>query len=190
MPVKNTTDRFGAVAQLLHWLIAAMIVMQWFMIEWVEEAEHARKTDPAAALEQLAWMTRHKAFGMTILGLAIVRLLWRFLSPPPAWPAAMPAWQVWLARGVHYGFYLLLFALPISGWLYSSAANRPVSYFGLFTFPDLVAPDKALRHTMHEWHEIAFNALFALAIVHVLAALKHQFVDKDGLLGRMLPWRA
>jgi len=190
MPAKNTEDRFGWVAQGLHWIIAVMILMQWFMIEWAEEAEHARKTDPAAALEQLAWMTRHKAFGMTILGLAILRLVWRWLSPPPPWPPAMPQWQVYLARGVHYAVYLLIFLMPISGWLVSSTGNRPVSYFGLFTFPDLVGPDKALHGQLEEVHEIAFNVLVALVIVHVVAALKHQFVDKDGVLGRMLPWRA
>jgi cytochrome b561 len=188
MPLKNTSQRFGSVAQLLHWLIAALILVQWFLIEWAEEAEHARKTDPAAALEQLAWMTRHKSFGMTILLLAIVRLLWRFVSPPPAWPAAMPPWQVWLARGVHYAFYALLFLLPLSGWLMSSSGNRPVSWFGLFTWPDLVGPDKALHHQLEEVHEVLFNGVVVLAIVHVVAAFKHQFLDRDGVLRRMLPW--
>ena len=188
MPAKNTADRFGGVAQLLHWLIAGLILLQWIMIEWAEEAEHARKTDPAAALEQLAWMTRHKSVGMTILMLAIVRLVWRRMSPPPAWPPAMPAWQVLAARAVHYAFYALLFLLPLSGWLMSSSANRPVSWFGLFTWPDLVAPDKALHHQLEDVHEILFNVVAGLALVHVVAALKHQFVDKDRLLGRMLPW--
>jgi cytochrome b561 len=187
VPLRNTDARFGIVAQALHWIIALLILLQWFLIEWAEEAEHARKTDPAAALEQLAWMTRHKSFGMTILGLAILRLAWRFVSQPPGWPATMPAWQVWAARGVHYAFYALIFLLPITGWLLSSSADRPVSYFGLFTFPDLVAPDKALHHDLEEIHETLFNVVVVLAGVHVAAALKHQFVDRDGLLRRMLP---
>jgi cytochrome b561 len=190
MRLANTTERFGAVAQGLHWIIAALIVVQWLLIEWAEAAEGARKSNPAAAMEQLAWLARHKSVGITILALAALRLGWRVASRPPPWPAAMPRWQVHAARATHWLFYALLFALPISGWMVSSSGNHPVSYFGLFTLPDLVAPDKALHHRLEDIHEFCFDALVVLALVHIVAALKHQFVDRDGVLLRMLPWRS
>jgi cytochrome b561 len=188
MSLKNTEYRFGIVAQALHWLIAALIVVQYVLIRYAHAAEAARKTHPIAALEQLAWLARHKSFGITVFALTIVRLAWRLVSPPPAWPRAMPRWQVIFARATHYAFYALLFALPLSGWLMSSAGNHPVSWFNLVQLPDLVAPSKPLEQFLHEFHEYAFDSLFAIAILHVAAALKHRFVDRDGVLQRMLPW--
>ena len=99
----------------------------------------------------------------------------------------MPRWQVVAAKLSHYGFYALLFAMPLSGLVMSAAANYPVSYFGLFTLPDLVAPDEGLKHLMEEVHETLFLCLVALASLHVAAALKHHFVDHDDVLRRMLP---
>jgi cytochrome b561 len=90
----------------------------------------------------------------------------------------------------HWGLYALLFALPLTGWLMSSAANRPASWFGLVQLPDFIAPDPGLKEAFEEAHELLVNILFVLAGLHVAAALKHQFVDRDGLLFRMLPWRA
>ena len=188
MPLKNTATRFGGVAQALHWLIAALIVVQYVLIRYAHAAEEARKTHPIAALEQLAWLARHKSVGLTVLVLAIVRLGWRLAAPPPPFPAQMPRWQVVAARTTHWAFYVLLFALPLSGWLMSSAGNHPVSWFNLVQLPDFVAPNKPLEHFLHEFHELAFDGLFALAIVHVGAALKHHFVDRDDVLMRMLPW--
>ena len=188
MPARNNAARFDVVARSLHWLIAALIVVQYVLISYAHAAEEARKTHPLAALEQLAWLARHKSVGLTIFALAIVRLVWRLFSSPPAWPSTMPRWQVRFARTSHYAFYALLFALPLSGWLMSSAGNHPVSWFNLFQLPDLVAPSKPLEHVLKEFHEVAFNTLFALAIVHVAAALKHHFIDRDDVLKRMLPW--
>jgi len=188
MSAKNSATRFGFVAQALHWIIAAMIVAQYVLISYAHAAEQARKTHPLAALEQLVWLARHKSVGLTIFALAVVRIGWRLFSAPPAWPPSMPRWQVLAARATHWAFYALLLALPLSGWLMSSAGNHPVSWFNLFQLPDLVAPSKPLEHFLHEFHELAFDALFAIAIVHVVAALKHHFVDRDDVLRRMLPW--
>lgn len=188
MQLTNSTSRFGPVAQGLHWLIAALIIVQYFLAELAEEAGAARRTDPSAALDQLMLMARHKSFGITILALAVLRLSWRAVNQPPPWPAAMPSWQVRVARTTHWLFYGLLFAIPITGWLASSAKNYPVSWFGLVQLPDLVAPDKGLAHDLEEVHEIFFNVLVVLAAIHVAAALKHQFIDKDGVLMRMVPW--
>ncbi len=181
-------SRFGAVAQTLHWLIAGLIVLQYVLAELAEEAGVARKTDPSAAMEQLILMARHKSFGITILALAILRLGWRLAHPPPPWPPTMPKWQVIGARVSHWGFYALLFLMPITGWLASSAENYPVSWFGLVQLPDFVGPDEGLAHDLEEIHETLFNVLVVFAVVHVGAALKHHFIDKDDVLRRMLPW--
>ncbi len=100
----------------------------------------------------------------------------------------MPRWQVWAAKLTHYTFYTLLFLLPVSGLVMSAASNYPVSYFGLFTIPNVVAPDETLKEIMKERHEMLFDILVVVAFVHVVAALKHHFVDRDDVLRRMLPW--
>jgi cytochrome b561 len=122
--------------------------------------------------------------GITILALAVLRVLWRFIDRPPP-PEPGPAWQRVLATATHVLMYVLLLSMPLSGWAMSSAAHFPVSWFGLFQLPDLTAPSEALKHTLERVHGLQANALFTLASLHVLAALKHHFVDRDGVLLRM-----
>lgn len=187
MQLTNTPNRYGGVTQLLHWLIVVLIIAQWTLAELAHEAGHDKAAHPAEALHQLALLARHKSIGLTIFALALVRLVWRFLSPPPPFPPAMPRWQVIGAKLTHFAFYALLLLLPISGLVMSAASNYPVSYFGWFTIPNVVAPDEALKDIMKERHEMLFDILMAFAVVHVIAALKHQFVDRDNVLRRMLP---
>ncbi len=176
------------VSQALHWLIVALIITQYVLAQLAESAVHDRAAHPAAALQQLALLARHKSVGLTIFALAVLRLLWRWFSAPPPFPAAMPRWQVCAAKLTHYAFYALLFLLPMSGLVMSAASNYPVSYFGLFTIPNVVAPDETLKEIMKERHEMLFDILVVVAVVHVVAALKHHFVDRDDVLRRMLPW--
>jgi cytochrome b561 len=189
MQLRNSSNGYGVVAQALHWLIAALIVVQWFIAEAAEAAGAEKATHPIAALHELTLLARHKSVGLTIFALAVVRLIWRFVSPPPPLPSTMTRWQVWFAKATHVAFYALLFLMPMSGLVMSAAANYPVSYFGFFTIPNLVAPDETLEHVMKERHHQLFTALFVLAVIHVAAALKHQFYDRDGVLLKMLPWR-
>jgi cytochrome b561 len=188
MQLANTDSRYGGVAKTLHWLIVVLIIVQYVLAQMAHAAEHARAMHPAAALEQLALLARHKSVGLTIFMLALVRLIWRFVSPPPPLPVNMPQWQVTTARLTHFAFYVVLFAMPISGLVMSAAANYPVAYFGLFTLPNLVAPDDGLKDLMKDVHETLFDVLVVLAAVHIVAALKHEFFDHDGVLRRMLPW--
>jgi cytochrome b561 len=188
MDFKNTTARYGVISQTLHWLIVALIVTQYVLAKLAEAAGHDKATHPVAALHQLALLARHKSVGLTIFALAVLRLLWRWYSGPPPFPAMMPRWQVIFARLTHYAFYALLFLLPMSGLVMSAASNYPVSYFGLFTIPNVVAPDETLKDIMKERHEMLFDILMIVTSVHIVAALKHQFVDRDDVLRRMLPW--
>jgi cytochrome b561 len=181
MPARNTSVRYGYVAQTLHWAIVALIVAQLTLAKIADGLP--------LGLQKLAVLARHKSVGITILGLAVVRLAWRLFDRPPALPP-MPRWQVIAARWNHWALYALLFAMPVTGWLMSSASNYPVSWFGLAQLPDFVAPDAALKERLETVHETLARVLIALAIVHLAAALKHQFVDRNGLIFRMLPWRA
>jgi cytochrome b561 len=181
MPARNSPVRYGSVAQFLHWAIVVLLVVQVTLGKIAHELP--------LGLERLVMIARHKSVGITILGLALVRLAWRWIDRPPP-PPPMPRWQELAARLNHGALYALLFALPLTGWLMSSAANRPASWFGLLQLPDFIAPDPGLKELFMEVHELLVNVLFVLAGLHVAAALKHQFIDRDGLLQRMLPGRA
>ncbi len=181
MPARNTDARYGSVAQTLHWVVAGLLIVQVTLGKLADELP--------LGLEKLALLARHKSVGITIFAIAAVRLAWRLFDRPPP-PPPMPPWQRIAARATHAAFYVLLFVLPLTGWLMSSASNYPVSWFGFVQLPDLVAPDPALKHQLQEVHETLAKILVSLAILHVAAALKHQFIDRNGLLARMLPWRS
>lgn len=180
MPTQVPRTRFTPVAQLLHWLIAALIVTQ-FALAWTA-------IDLPLGAHKLALFARHKSFGMTVLMLAVVRLVWRWANPPPALPAGMTRLERKLARATHIAFYVLLFAMPVTGWLMSSAKNYSVSWFGLFTWPDLIAKNETAFNALKATHDFLSDVLLAIAILHILAALKHHFWDKDEVLLRMLPY--
>jgi cytochrome b561 len=180
MQFRNSASRFGAVSQFLHWLIVILLAVQ-FTLGWIAD-------DLPLGLEKLTVLARHKSFGMTILMLAVVRLLWRFANPIPTLPLTLKPYERALARVTHALLYALLFAMPISGWIMSSAANYPVSWFHQFTWPNLIAPDKSIVDDLKEVHETIAVALLVTLGLHVLAALKHHFVLKDDTLKRMLPF--
>jgi cytochrome b561 len=176
----ETPVRYTAVAQLLHWVVAALIVTQ-FALAWTAE-------DLPLGMHKLALLARHKSFGMTVLMLAVLRLLWRFWHAPPPLPADMTPIERLLAKGTHVLFYVLLFAMPLTGWLMSSAKNYSVSWFGWFTWPNLISQNDDAFAFLKATHFYLSDALFAIAVLHILAALKHHFWNKDDVLRRMLPF--
>jgi cytochrome b561 len=131
----------------------------------------------------------HKWAGITILLLSALRLAWRLTHRPPP-DGLMPLWQARAANAAHGLLYVLFFAVPLSGWAYSSAAGFPVVWFGVFPLPDFVSPDRELAQTLKQAHKILAFLLAATVLLHVAGALKHQFLDKDGLLARMRPSRS
>jgi cytochrome b561 len=175
MQWRNAVDRFGIVAQSLHWVIVAGLVASYFLAEAAEDNE----TGSAMGL--------HRSIGIAILALAILRLLWRLVDRRPAWPTVMPGYQRIIARATHAIFYVLLFALPITGWMISSVEGDPVPFFGLFELPPI--PSGADEHWLEDLHEMLFNVLLGFAVLHVIGALKHHFWDRDGVLRSMLPGR-
>lgn len=179
MPSRNSPTRYSAVAQAFHWVIAGLIVSQ-FVLAYAAD-------DLPIGVHKLALLARHKSFGMTILMLAVLRLLWRLKNPAPALPAAMTSLQRLLARATHVAFYVLLFAMPLTGWMMSSAKNYSVSWFGVFTWPNLIGKNENAFELLRSTHHVLSYLLFAIAVLHILAALKHHFWDKDDVLLRMLP---
>ncbi len=180
MPDSTAKHRYDGIAQLLHWVITGLIVTQFVLASLAE--------DTPSKMQQLALLTRHKSVGMTVLMLAVVRLIWRLMNPAPALPGGMKGYERTLARLTHVLFYVLLFAVPLSGWLMSSARGFTVSWFGFFPWPDLIARDQGHFKLLQEVHEVLTTTLLILAILHILAALKHHFWDKDDVLKRMLPF--
>jgi cytochrome b561 len=180
MPIRTSSGRYTAVAQGLHWLIAGLIVTQFVLAIAADDL-------PLGA-HKLALLARHKSFGMTVLMLAALRLLWRLKNSPPDLPSGMTPLERMLARSTHVAFYVLLFAMPITGWLMSSAKNYSVSWFGLFTWPNLIGKNETAFDLLRTTHHILSYILFAIAVLHILAALKHHFWNKDDVLLRMLPF--
>ncbi len=180
MQIGNSRSQWGVVSKTLHWIIVVLIIVQYTLAQVAE--------DLPLGLQKLQVLARHKSVGLTILGMAILRLLWRWANPTPELPGTLKPWEKKVATLTHFALYLLLFAMPVTGWLMSSAANFPVSWFGVLTLPDLVEPSRDLQRTLHEVHETLFKFLVALAVLHVAAALKHHFVLKDDVLRRMVPF--
>ena len=175
--------RYGATAIALHWIlglsIVAVICVGWYM------------TGLPFSPQRLKLYNWHKWAGVAILALSVLRLLWRLTHRPPALPAAvqaaMPRWQQAAHHGVHYLMYALFLIVPLVGWAYSSAAGFPIVLFGALPLPDLVGKNPELAEALKPWHGYAAYALATLAVLHVAGALKHQLIDRDGLISRMLP---
>ena len=182
MSLKNTTDRWGGISQLLHWTIAILIVL--IGIVGLVMGELPRSPT-------YFWVyTAHKSLGLTVLALVLVRIGWRLYAGAPRPVPGTPRLQALLASATHGAIYLLILALPLSGWIYDSAnALRPFRWFGLVEVPKLVAPDEALAASAHGAHEWLFWLLMALVAGHAGAALYHHFIQRDATLARMLPRR-
>lgn len=163
---------YSRVAMWLHWIIGLAII-----------------ANIAIALADLP-MPWHKSLGLTVLVLSLARWVWRLGHRPPPLPATVKSWEKGLAHALHWTFYLLIVLIPLSGWAMSSGATqrRPLNWFGLFDVPYLpIERGGALYGTAHEFHEIFGLAMIGLILLHVAAALKHQFIDRDDVVHRMLP---
>lgn len=154
MPLLNTPTRYGIISRTLHWIIVLAILAQWLLAEAGEES---------------GLLSLHYSIGFAVLLLAFVRLAWNALNPTPAWPADMKPYEKSLARGVHVAFYALLFAIPLSGWALASVEDEPLRFF-TFDVPRLTLAGEDI---LEEVHELLFNVLVALAVLHVAGAAKH-----------------
>lgn len=180
MNFRNTARAWGALSKSLHWIIVLLILTQWYV------GMHAISLGNSPA--KIGWFFWHKSIGMTVLMLAILRLVWRWMNPVPTLEGLAQGWERLAARFSHVALYALIFAMPITGWLMSSARGFSVSWFWLFQWPDLVPRDEALFENLQWLHKHLFQALVVIAVLHILGALKHHFIDRNEVLKRMLPF--
>lgn len=159
MNLLNTSARYGGISRALHWIVVLAIIAQWLLAE----AEGARPL--------------HYSIGVATLLLAVVRLAWRAVNPSPAWPADMRPYEVTLARAVHVAFYILLFAIPLSGWALASVEDEPMRFFNWFDLPRVALADE---DTLEELHEVLFNILVAISVLHIAGAAKHWLARRHG----------
>jgi cytochrome b561 len=176
--------RYGGPAILLHWLLALAIVGNFGVGLYMADLPFS-----VLRVKLFNW---HKWAGVTILALSALRLLWRLAHKPPPFSArvlaAMPVWQRRGATISHLAMYLLFFAVPLLGWAYSSAAGLQIVWFGVLPLPDLVSVDKEFaKQVLKPLHRNFAYILGGLVVLHVAAAVKHQFIDRDGLMRRMWP---
>lgn len=179
MTSKPSPPRYTALAIVLHWLLALMIVASFGVGLYM--------SDLPISPTRLKLYNWHKWAGVTILALSGLRLLWRLTHRPPA---AATGWQAGVAQATHVLLYALFFVVPLLGWAYSSAAGFPVVWFGLLQLPDFVPVDKLLAEAIKPWHERSAMMMAGLVLLHVAGAAKHQWLDRDGLMQRMLPGRS
>jgi cytochrome b561 len=178
--IPGQTASYGRTAVALHWVMALLIVSAFLV--------GVTMVDLPLSPQKAKVFSYHKWIGMTVLGLVLVRMVWRATHAAPA-ELPMPEWQRQAARATHVLLYVLMLGLPLVGWLYTSAAGFPVVYLKLVQLPDLVSKDKELAAVLKDVHKLLAWGLAAAVAVHVAAALKHHFINRDATLKRMFAWR-
>lgn len=174
-------DRYTPLAIGLHWLIALLILVSFSVGVYM--------SDLPLSPDKLKIYSWHKWAGVTIFILVGLRCAWRIFHRPPSQPAGMPPWQQNLATVTHLLLYVLMIAIPISGWLMSSAKGFQTIYFGVLPLPDLLGKSKEVGDVLEVVHTALNYTMLALVALHVAAAVKHRLIDKDDVLARMLPAR-
>ena len=186
MGLRNTSEGWGWLARLFHWVMSAIILfligLGFYMTNFVTDV-----------FEQFALTQTHKSWGFTVFVLVLLRMVWRIMNPTPALPSDMPGWERTVAHLGHFALYALMIAMPLSGWLMSSASELQELYgiknkvFGLFEMPDPFVPGSSeLEDIFATIHFLCAIALTLTLVGHIGAALKHHFVKKDNVLKRMV----
>ncbi len=178
--MERTSEHYGNVAMVLHWTVAALIVAA-VVIAWVLPGRHAPNRDVVLAL--------HKSVGALVLAFAAARLLWRRLRPVAPADSLAP-WEAWFSAANHALLYGIMIAIPLSGYLFSSAAGQSLDFFNLIELPPLIGPDKALARAAEVVHVTGQWAVYGFVGLHVAGALYHYLIKRDRVLQRMLPARA
>jgi cytochrome b561 len=176
--LKNTIDSYGSVTKTLHWLIAVLIIGMLVFGFFLEDIPKPLRGEMIGL---------HKSIGLTILLLIILRLIWRYINPVPMLPMTVPLWEQIAARLVHLLFYLFLILMPLSGWIMSSLGGHPVLFWGLLNWTLPVTPNESLGNFFFNVHAVIAWIIIGLLVLHIGAAIKHHFIEKNHVLRRMLP---
>lgn len=180
MSLRSNDRRWGSAAKFFHWTVALLIIGNGIFGLSMDLAH--------GPMQKINWLALHKSIGLTVLALFVLRVLWRWRDGRPREDAA-PRWQQLAAHTVHGLLYVLILALPLTGWWFNSIAGKPLQFFKLFNLPALAEANPDLRGFAGEVHEYLFWFLVLLLVAHVGGALKHHFADRDNTLLRMLPFR-
>lgn len=173
--------KYTPLAILFHWLTALGIFVCFPLGLYM--------SDLALSPRKLQLISYHKWLGVTIFAILVFRIIWRFFHQPPALPESMPAWQITASNLTHIALYFFMIAVPLSGWIMSSAKGFTTVYLGIFPLPDLISKDTVLAESLVDVHEFLNYALLLLVLLHIAAAIKHHFINHDSVLVRMLPWK-
>lgn len=176
MPLRSTPTQWSSVSKLLHWLIAVLIVVLC-IVGWT------MKSLPPSPTKVQVYLL-HKSTGITVLALVLLRIVWRLYAGRPD-DLPMPRWQQRAAELTHAALYAVMVAIPLSGWLFNSAANFPLRWYGLLPIPALVGPDPALKAWAQTAHLMLFWTIAVLFAAHVAGALVHHYIERDATLRRM-----
>lgn len=179
MALKNSPTQWGSISKLLHWTIVLLIIA----MAWIGLTMEDLPNGP----DKVATYALHKSIGITILGLVLVRIVWRLYAGAPGAVPGTPRWQHLLASLTHIALYGVLLAMPISGWVLNSSSGFPLQWFGLVNLPALSGRSDALHEIAEDLHEWLFWAMVTLAVVHAAAAFFHHLFMRDATLARMLP---
>ena len=177
--LKNSQDRYGVVSRALHWLMALLLIALFAVGWYITEISYY---NPWYKLS----FDLHKSFGMVALLLGILRIGWIIYNPAPALPETMEPWAQLAAKGGHYALYLMMLLIPVSGYLISTADGQGIIVFDLFEVPALLPPVKGMEDLAGWAHYLLAFGTAWLVLAHMIAALKHQYVDRDGTLDKML----
>jgi cytochrome b561 len=180
MRLRSSIDRWGLVARILHWgmflLFGVTVFIGFYMV------------DLPRGFAKYQVYSRHKSLGITLLVLAVMRWLWRLIDTAPGRPV-MPRWQSIMSSAMVAALYVVMLVIPLSGWLYNSAAGFPLQWFGYIHWPALLDANPSIKVIARQVHEAAVYIFMGLLLVHIAAACKHHWVDRDDIMRRMLPFR-
>jgi cytochrome b561 len=174
------TPSYTRTAIVLHWAVALLIFVAFPLGLYMHELP--------LSPDKVRLINYHKWIGVAVFALVALRVVWRFGHRPPPLPDSMPPWQHLATGAVHILLYGLMIAVPVAGWLMSSAKGFQTVWFGVLPLPDLVGKNKELGHQLAEVHEALSYTMMALVALHLAAAVKHHLIDRDGVMARMAPW--
>jgi len=180
--LKNTTSNFGVITKLFHWIIATLVAVQFYLGLWAVWVLPQNSPKLELYIGKL-----HEPIGILVFILGTLAILWMLINPHPLFPNSMLLWEKIVARITHMLLYLALLLMPITGIIMAQASGYPPNFFGLYQFPQLIEKNKDLANLAFTFHKYIGYVFLALIILHILAAFKHHFIDRDNILKRMLP---
>lgn len=181
MSIRNTKSNYGLISKLFHWLIATLFILQFY---WIYMKNYWFPKGSKDGIRYLVYY--HKSVGAILLGLAVLSIVWRMVNKKPSLPSSMPTYETFLAKLTHFVLAAVIVVMPLSGVLMSMGSGKQIKIFDAWVLPMVIEKNKMIASNAHAIHEWCSYVVIGAVVLHVLAALKHHFVDRDDILKRML----